>query len=194
MPFLRHQLLCRPVTTTTVRLWGGKKDEDAKSKKMEKFKNRQEGERGYFVKKVDWQTSMAYMDSDAYKEVYGDEPVWVPYRRNYKGHFKPETRRKCIRAGTIHTGSPCPICRDDYLVIDYRNEKLLRQLIIEETAQPFPTKRTGICQEQQRKLQLELAKAIDCGYVEAPLPFRGYDYEEYHKMVAEKEEKERTSS
>ena len=24
------------------------------------------------------------------------------------------------RAGTIHTGSPCPICRDDYLVIDYR--------------------------------------------------------------------------
>lgn len=64
MPFLHHQLLCRPVTTTTVRLWGGKKDEDAKSKKMEKFKNRQEGERGYFVKKVDWQTSMAYMDSD----------------------------------------------------------------------------------------------------------------------------------
>ena len=32
----------------------------------------------------------------AYQEAYGDEPVWAPYRRNFKGQFPPETRKKCI--------------------------------------------------------------------------------------------------
>lgn len=29
----------------------------------------------------------------------------------------------------ISTGNPCPICRDEYLVLDYRNVDLLKQFI-----------------------------------------------------------------
>lgn len=33
----------------------------------------------------------------AYKECYGDEPVWKQYRRNHKGLIPPEkTRKACI--------------------------------------------------------------------------------------------------
>ena len=33
----------------------------------------------------------------AYKVTYGDVDVWVPYRRNFKGHFPPpKTRKTCI--------------------------------------------------------------------------------------------------
>jgi len=29
----------------------------------------------------------------------------------------------------IATGNPCPICRDEYLILDYRNVELLKQFI-----------------------------------------------------------------
>lgn len=29
----------------------------------------------------------------------------------------------------IATGNPCPICRDEYLILDYRNVDLLKQFI-----------------------------------------------------------------
>lgn len=32
----------------------------------------------------------------AYRAAYGEDVVWKHYRRNFKGHFKPETRKKCI--------------------------------------------------------------------------------------------------
>ena len=93
---------------------------------------------------------MKYMESVAFKKAYGDEPLWVKYRRNHKRQFAPQTRETCIRyflnslclkyfpsdkaeylekalsdvfslrQGRISTGSPCPICRDEYLVLDYR--------------------------------------------------------------------------
>jgi hypothetical protein len=31
-----------------------------------------------------------------FEEAYGKDPVWVPYRRNYKGRIMPETRKTCI--------------------------------------------------------------------------------------------------
>ena len=31
-----------------------------------------------------------------FEEAYGKDPVWVPYRRNYKGSIMPETRKTCI--------------------------------------------------------------------------------------------------
>ena len=63
------------------------------------------------------ETSIRYLKSSAFKKTYGDQPVWTLYRRNFKGLFPPrKTRKTCIRAGKIFTGSPCPICRDEYLV------------------------------------------------------------------------------
>ena len=40
---------------------------------------------------------MKYMESVAFKKAYGDQPLWVKYRRNYKGQFAPKTRETCIR-------------------------------------------------------------------------------------------------
>lgn len=37
------------------------------------------------------------------------------------------------RQEEIATGNPCPICRDEYLVLDYRNVKLLQQFICPHT-------------------------------------------------------------
>ena len=34
--------------------------------------------------------------------------------------FIPKTRESCIRDKKIANASPCPICRDEYLVVDYR--------------------------------------------------------------------------
>lgn len=31
-----------------------------------------------------------------YATTYGTEPIWVQYRRNFKGQFAPATRKTCI--------------------------------------------------------------------------------------------------
>jgi small subunit ribosomal protein S18b, mitochondrial len=76
------------------------------------------------------ETSIKYLKSAAYKETYGEEPVWVPYRRNHKGLLPPKkTRKTCIRSGKISTGNPCPLCRDEYLVLHEDNKELLKQFV-----------------------------------------------------------------
>lgn len=82
------------------------------------------------------ETSIRYLSSTAYQTTYGDQPVWAQYRRNFKGQFPPlKTRKTCIRAGKISTGNPCPICRDEYLVLDHNNIDLLKQFISEHTGE-----------------------------------------------------------
>jgi|SRR5690349_924243 len=80
------------------------------------------------------ETSIRYLKSSAYNTTYGEQPVWVQYRRNHKGQYPPlKTRKTCIRAGKISTGNPCPICRDEYLVLDHNNVDLLKQFISKHT-------------------------------------------------------------
>lgn len=82
------------------------------------------------------ETSMRYLKSTAYETTYGEKPVWVQYRRNFKGQYAPlKTRKTCIRAGKISTGNPCPICRDEYLVLDHNNIDLLKQFISQHTGE-----------------------------------------------------------
>ena len=72
---------------------------------------------------------MAYLESAGYKSTYGDMKVWELYRRNLPGRFvHAQTRRTCIIDGRVETGNPCPICRDEYLVVDYRNIKLINNV------------------------------------------------------------------
>lgn len=74
--------------------------------------------------------SIEYLNSQAFQSAYGDKKVWELYRRVHKGQFpKSKTRKTCIRGNVIATGSPCPICRDEYLVLDYRNLELLKMFI-----------------------------------------------------------------
>ena len=55
-----------------------------------------------------------YIFFPAYYEVYGNDPVWKPYRRNFAGQFAPETRKTCIvgiKNELSHKKSAICICK-----------------------------------------------------------------------------------
>ncbi|KAL5011868.1 hypothetical protein ScPMuIL_010419 [Solemya velum] len=137
---------------------------------------------------IDPETSIRYMESQAYDDAYGKNLVWKHYRRNFKGQYQPRTRKTCIRGGEISTGSPCPICRDEYLIVNFKNIRLLEQFISPYTGELMPTKRTGVCQKQQKNLRVEIAKAQDSGYIQTTIPFREYNYQEYYDMIGQKQD------
>ena len=84
------------------------------------------------------ETSIEYLKSAAFKSTYGDHKVWQLYSRVHKGQLpKKLTRRSCISHGVIAFGSPCAICRDEYLVLDYRNLELLKMFISPYTGEVF---------------------------------------------------------
>lgn len=146
------------------------KDED-KSEEVDPSKDRS--------KVISPETSIRYLESKAYYDTYQDQPVWVPYRRNFKGTIAPPTRKTCIRHSQISTGSPCPICRDEYLVLHYTNVKLLKQFICPYTGEIYKTRKTGLCQMQQKNLLIAIQMAKDYGTIMFEVPFRRYDYEEF---------------
>ncbi|KOB74692.1 Uncharacterized protein OBRU01_08034 [Operophtera brumata] len=136
------------------------------------------------TKVIPVETSMKYLQSKAYQQTYGDNPVWVLYRRNHKGGFAPrKTRRSCVRNGVISTGNPCPICRDEYLVLDHKNTKLLEQFISQYTGQILEPIKTGLCQRKNKELLVAIERAWDQGFLTYDVPFREYDYSLYNKSV-----------
>ncbi|CAF1255745.1 unnamed protein product [Rotaria magnacalcarata] len=142
---------------------------------------------------TDIETSLRYMESDAYKTVYGSEPVWKNYVRNRtKQRFPHYTRDFCVEEGLYIRGNPCPVCRDEYLLLDYRNVKLLKQFVNDHTGEVEPVLKTSICQAQLRNLRVALRKAYDFGLMTYEIPFRTYDYRDYYPEL--RDEKDRASS
>ncbi|CAG9771744.1 unnamed protein product [Ceutorhynchus assimilis] len=132
------------------------------------------------TEKVPVETSIRYLKSPAYQQTYGNEAVWVPYKRNHKGAIPPRrTRRTCIRNDHIATGNPCPICRDEYLVLHEQNVDLLKQFISEETGAVFGFSKTGLCRKKQLELEVAIKRAQDQGLLTFDVPFRKYDYSQY---------------
>lgn len=132
------------------------------------------------TKVIPLETSIRYLDSSAYTETYGSEPVWKLYRRNHKGMFPPrKTRKTCIRKGQISTGNACPICRDEYLVLKAENVKLLKQFISPYTGEILSYTTTGICQKKHMELLIAIELAKDRGLIEFDIPLRVYDYSLY---------------
>lgn len=133
---------------------------------------------------VSWETSARYMNSEAYKTTYGDLNVWQPYRRNFKGQFfvlPLLTRLTCVgEDGFLNTGNPCPICRDEYLIIDYRNVKLLQQFIDPFTAQIYEPRKSSLCMVKHEELLVAIFKAKDYGTFSFHIPFRAFDYRDYY--------------
>ncbi|VVD05836.1 unnamed protein product [Leptidea sinapis] len=120
------------------------------------------------TKVIPIETSMKYLQSKAYNETYSDKPVWILYRRNHKGGFAPrKTRKSCVRNGMISTGNPCPICRDEYLVLD--------------------AFKTGLCRKKQKELLVAIEQAWDQGYLTYDVPFREYDYSLYTNTTVNKQ-------
>lgn len=80
--------------------------------------------------------SIEYIKSPAFRSTYGDKKIWELYRRVHKGQLpKSRTRVSCIKQKVIATGSPCPVCRDEFLVLDYRNLDLLKMFISPNTGE-----------------------------------------------------------
>ena len=142
---------------------------------------------------TDIETSLRYMESDAYKTVYGSQPVWKNYVRNRTNQRLPHyTRDFCAEEGLYIRGNPCPVCRDEYLLLDYRNVKLLRQFVNAHTGEVEPVLKTSLCQAQLRNLRVSLRKAYDLGLLTYEVPFRTYDYRDYYPEL--REGKDRPSS
>jgi small subunit ribosomal protein S18b len=142
---------------------------------------------------TDIETSLRYMESDAYKTVYGKEPVWKNYVRNRTNQRFPHyTRDFCAEEGLYIRGNPCPICRDEYLLLDYRNIKLLNQFVNNHTGEIEPVIKTSICQAQLRNLRVALRRAYDFGLMAYEVPFRTYDYRDYYPEL--RDEKDRAPS
>ncbi|XP_054282715.1 28S ribosomal protein S18b, mitochondrial [Macrosteles quadrilineatus] len=124
--------------------------------------------------------SIQYLQSSAYKTTYGEDPVWTHYRRNHKGSIPPKkTRKRCIRQNQITTGNPCPICRDEYLVLHPKNINLLKQFISPHTGETLSYRTTGLCQHRHNELLVAILQAKDLGLITFDLPFHEYDYSEY---------------
>jgi len=133
------------------------------------------------------EVSIKYMESLAYKNTYGDDPIFKHYRRNFKpfhsGRPPLKTRETCIRQGVISAGNPCPICRDRYIIVDYRNTALLNQFLEKYTGKILPPNKTNICQKQWRRMLIAMDKAMDYGLLDLDVPTLHYQLEEYqHKQ------------
>ena len=108
--------------------------------------------------------------------------MWELYRRNFRaGKKNAPTRKRCIRENRIATGNPCPICRDEYLVVDYRNMKLIEQFIDEYSGSVFSSFKTGVCQKRHAEILLEVDRARDLGMLTIDQPFIEYDYSKYNR-------------
>lgn len=131
--------------------------------------------------KVNHEESIKYMESQAYKKTYSGNIVWKLYRRNMKGQTpKMKTRPSCINEeGFVNTSYPCPICRDEYLVLHRENAKLLEQFLDPYTGEIYTPKKTGLCQKQHRNLVISIIQAKDHGYITYAVPERLYNYSDY---------------
>ncbi|VUZ52050.1 unnamed protein product [Hymenolepis diminuta] len=145
--------------------------------------------RGKPYKPVSLEESLQYLSSPEYQELYRGKPVWFYHRRNYKGHFPPKYPRKsCTRGHKLITSNPCPICRDEYLVIDHKNVELLKQFLHPLSADILEPKVTGLCEAQHKALLLAIEMARDMGTIQMRLPFRLFDYTEYYRDKVSHEE------
>lgn len=98
--------------------------------------------------------------------------------------FPPrKTRKTCIRGGQISTGNPCPICRDEYLVLSEENIELLKQFICPHTGSIISYTKTGLCQKKHFLLCVCIERARDRGMLTFDVPLRKYDYSEYYKPL-----------
>nr|VZI18966.1 unnamed protein product [Spirometra erinaceieuropaei] len=80
----------------------------------------------------------------------------------HDGHFPPKQPRKsCTRGGLLITSNPCPICRDEYLVLDCQNVDLLKHFLHPQSAEILEPKITGLCEKRHKELLLEIEKARD---------------------------------
>jgi len=137
---------------------------------------------------------VAYLKSQTYYSIYGDLPVWVNYRRNTRG-CHPDRPAKpspsCFTQKNRYAlNNPCPLCRDEYLVVDYRNPELLKQFIDRLTGQILDIYKTTICEYQHQTVRWNVVLAKDHGFLLFDVPFRNYDYRHYYPSLENESDEE----
>jgi len=123
---------------------------------------------------VDLATSQAYLKSEAYAKTYEGLPVWHSslYRRNYRGSYNPiMTRPDCVIDGYL-CANPCPICRDDHLLVHHENLELIKQFILPKTGAVLSHRQTNVCMHQHSRVEIAIGRARDRGLLEMRVPFR----------------------
>ncbi|CAB4054188.1 MRPS18B [Lepeophtheirus salmonis] len=130
---------------------------------------------------IPWETSSNYLVSPSYNDTYGESRFWELYRRNVPGpKAETDTRLTCVKEGKLITNNPCPICRDIYLVIDYRNVRLLEQFIKDYNGEILTSKETGVCRRKHFDILVAIEKAKLYGLIDSIDPhFVEYDYNYY---------------
>lgn len=132
--------------------------------------------------KHDYKESLDYMESEVYKSTYKEFLVWKIYRRNHKTQYPSRnTRPSCIKDGKLSTSYPCPICRDEYLILHPENTKLLEQFINPNTGAIITPEHHGLCQKQYRNLIISVMIAKDIGTLTYDVPERLYNYRDYYE-------------
>ncbi|KAF7490154.1 28S ribosomal protein S18b [Sarcoptes scabiei] len=131
---------------------------------------------------IDVETSIKYLNSEAFKETYQNYKVWEVFRRNFRGQYSPVVPRlSCLDEGFVKTSNPCPICRDRYLVLHYTNLQLLAHFISPQTGYVYPNSILCLCAEQYEKLCVAITLAKNHGLIDFEVPIRNYDYFYYYK-------------
>jgi len=131
---------------------------------------------------VDLETSKEYLKSEAFAKTYGGLPIWHEslYRRNFSGPYNPiRTRPDCIMQARL-VGNPCPICRDDHLVVHHENLDLLKQFIEPQTGDVFTHRKTNVCLKQHKAVEIAIGRARDRGLLEMRIPYREFAYDDYY--------------
>nr|XP_002129978.1 28S ribosomal protein S18b, mitochondrial-like [Ciona intestinalis]XP_026693609.1 28S ribosomal protein S18b, mitochondrial-like [Ciona intestinalis] len=117
-----------------------------------------------------------YLETADFRTLYGERLIWENYVRNFKGGVQPQqTRSNCFRKGEMSTGSPCPLCRDEKIMVTYNNLPLLHHFIDKQTGQLYSNLRTGACRFKHRRLVKAFSMAKDFGYLAAEAEFVKYD-------------------
>jgi len=128
--------------------------------------------------------SIRYLKSTAFKETYAHHKVWQLFRRNFKGQYSPyKSRSTCIIDDYVYTSNPCPICRDQYLVLHYTNMDLLNHFINPHSGYVYENTILCLCAKQYEQLLVAITLAKDCGLLTFEVPLRTYDYHEYYKHL-----------
>ena len=142
---------------------------------VERYQKEHDKEWDDYVEKFG-ETPIDYMLSKDYQTLYKDENTWVNYRRNHKGFIPSQTSRvSCMKDGVVASGSPCPLCRDERLLMTYKNLPLLKQYIDEQTGDLQNPLRIGLCQFRLKRLAWSFTVAKDLGYLPSVVPHVKFD-------------------
>lgn len=139
---------------------------------------------------IPWEMSIRYLESDEYRKAYRGMKIWIPYRRNHRGPVENPPRRTrytCIHNGFVVVGSPCPICRDRFLVIHPRNVRLLEQFINPASDEVYECGKVQLCEQKYEDLVSAVEIARDRGYMQFKVPFRQFDYSDFYSKELLKE-------